>query len=51
MLIVKINLKVSSKKVQIGNNQNQNPSPNTKVVKNKLTIRHLYHKTYRKSNE
>ena len=32
-------------------NQKKIPTPKTEVGKNKLTIRYLYHETYRKPNE
>ena len=42
------------KKVQVCKDQEKAQSeitPKTEVGKNKLTIRHLYHETYRKPNE
>ena len=46
-----INEKVHVGKDQERRNQKEIPTPKTEVGKTKLTIRHLYHETYRKPNE
>ena len=47
------NIVQDKKKVQVGKDQDkaQLVLQNTEVGKNKLTIRYLYHETYRKPNE
>ena len=51
-----VSLGFPNKKVQVGKdqerrNQKKIPIPKTEVGKTKLTIRYLYHETYRKPNE